>query len=146
MELNFYHVTEGNLVPAVIRLLEKIYISGKHCIFYSPLEERVKLIDKTLWTFSTNAFIPHGDKTLGFAESQPIYFTSEIKNPNSASTVVFVDTFDYLSWSHDFEKILFVFEEKTQAEIAFKIYMDLKNKKENVNYWQQSQKGWERLN
>ena len=146
MELSFYHVIDGNLVPSTIKLLEKVYNSGKKCVFYSPIDERVKVIDKTLWTFSTNAFIPHGDKSLGFADQQPIYFSSELKNPNQAKVLVMTDGFDYQNYPGDFEKVIFVFEEKSQAEIANDLFENLKKQKEDVNYWKQSQVGWEKLN
>ncbi|MDR2158060.1 MAG: DNA polymerase III subunit chi, partial [Holosporaceae bacterium] len=107
-------------------------------------EDRVKIVDKTLWTFSTNAFIPHGDRSLGFCEKQPIYFTSQLENPNGAKTLLVVDTLDYPRRS-EFEKIFFVFEDKRRAENANLLFEDLKKEKENVNYWKQSSKGWEKL-
>ncbi|MDR0632018.1 MAG: DNA polymerase III subunit chi [Holosporaceae bacterium] len=143
MEVSFYHVAEGNLIPSIIRLLEKAYLSGQRCIFFSPVEERVKLVDKILWTFSTNAFIPHGDKSLGFCEQQPIYFTSQFENPNDAKTLVLVDTLDHKK-PGNFEKIVLIFEEKQQAENANLIYDDLKKNGENVNYWKQTPNGWEK--
>ena len=146
MELNFYHVMSGNLVPSVVRLLEKVYNTGKRSIFFSPLEDRVKIIDKTLWTFSKNAFVPHGDKEFGFADQQAIYMASEVENPNQATVLVMTDSFDYKSWKQDFEKVIFVFEDDAYAKTAQKILMDLKNQQKNVNYWRQSQKGWEKLN
>lgn len=145
MELNFYHVMGGNLVPSVAKLLEKVYDSGKESIFFSPLEDRVKVIDKTLWTFSKNAFIPHGDKSLGFSELQSVYLTSEIENPNSATVLVMTDDFDYKSWNQDFERVICIFEDDNSAEIAQSMFSDLKNQGENVKYWKQSQKGWEKL-
>lgn len=146
MELNFYHVMSGNLVPSVVRLLEKVYNTGKRSIFFSPLEDRVKIIDKTLWTFSKNAFVPHGDKKFGFADQQAIYMASEVENPNHATVLVITDSLDYKGWKQDFEKIIFVFEDDAYAKTAQKILMDLKNQQKNVNYWRQSQKGWEKLN
>jgi DNA polymerase-3 subunit chi len=144
METNFYHVAEGNLISSIVRLLEKIYASGQRCVFFSPLEERLKIVDKTLWTFSTNAFIPHGDRSLGFCEKQPIYFTNQFENPNGAKTLLLVDTLDYQNYA-GFEKVFFVFESKREAEDAELLFNDLKKEKENVNYWKQSSKGWEKL-
>ena len=146
MELNFYHVATGNLVPSVVKLLAKVYDTGKKSIFFSPIEDRVKYVDKTLWTFSTNAFIPHGDKAFGFAEQQSVYMTSEIENPNQATVLVMTDSFDYGSWNQNFEKVIFVFEDDSSAKTAQEMLADLKNRNENVNYWKQSQKGWEKLN
>ena len=146
MELNFYHVMSGNLVPSVVRLLEKVYNTGKKSIFFSPLEDRIKIIDKTLWTFSTNAFIPHGDKSFGFADKQSVYMSSEVENPNQATVLVMTDSFDYKSWNQNFEKVIFVFEDDSSSKTAQEMLADLKNRNENVNYWKQSQKGWEKLN
>ena len=190
MELNFYHVMSGNLVPSVVKLLEKVYDSGKKSVFFSPIEERIKIVDKTLWTFSKNAFIPHGDKSLGFSELQSVYLTSEIENPNQANVLVLTDDFDYKSWiknsenrnsenknsenrnsenqnlgkqssenqssenrnlkkqnpeDQDFERIIFVFEDDDSAKTAQSMFEDLKNQRENVKYWKQSQSGWEKL-
>ncbi len=145
MELNFYHVETGNLVPSVVKLLAKIYDTGKRSIFFSPDENRVKYVDRTLWTFSTNAFIPHGDKEFGFCDKQSVYMASEIENPNQATILLMTDSFDYKGWNQDFEKVIFVFEDDDSAKTAQEMLTDLKNQKENVNYWRQSRKGWEKL-
>lgn len=145
MEINIYHVFDGNLVTSVVRLLEKVYLSEKQCIFFSPVVERVKTIDRALWTFSTNAFIPHGDKSAGFCEQQPIYFTDCADNPNNANVLLVMDTFEYENFSGDFEKIMFVFEDVSQINAAEACYQVLKKSHENVNYWKQSRNGWEKL-
>jgi DNA polymerase-3 subunit chi len=145
MEASFYQTTEGNVVAATVRLLEKIYASGNRCLFYSPLEERVKMIDKTLWTFSNNAFIPHGDKSFGFQDRQPIYLATDIGNPNNATVLVLVDTFDYKNWNSNFEKVIFIFEGQSNIELAKVVSDDLQKNQENVNYWEQSAGGWKRV-
>ena len=148
MEYSIYNTEIGNLTSAVVRLLEKIYQSKSRCIFFSPFDERIKMVDKTLWTFSTNAFIPHGDKYLGFSEKQPIFFTSEVgSNPNDASVLLMLDSFEYNSWLPvgNFEKIIMMFEGNELFEDSQKIFMGLQKSKENVNYWKQSLKGWEKL-
>jgi DNA polymerase-3 subunit chi len=143
MEASFYHVAHGNLVQSAVRLLEKIYLTGRRCIFFSPLEERVKAVDKALWTFSTDAFIPHGDRNLGFCEKQPIYFTYQFENPNGSSVAVLVDTLNYKNY-YNFEKIILIFEEEEQAENVKALCSDLKNNQINVNCWKQCPAGWEK--
>lgn len=134
------------LVSAVVKLLEKVYLSGSRAIFFSPIQERVELVDKSLWTYSTNAFIPHGDKRLGFAESQLIYFTNAFENPNNATVLVMMDTFDLANPSYaDFEKVMVMFEDTTIVPEMERTYRDLKDAGKNVNYWKQSSKGWEKL-
>jgi DNA polymerase-3 subunit chi len=144
MEINFYYVLSGNLVPSVVRLLEKVYASGQRCVFFSSSEERIKVVDRALWTFSVNAFIPHGDVHFGFCDKQPIYFTNRVENPNNATVSVMTDTLNY-SEHQGFDRLLIVFEEKQQAENANILYNDLKKNNVNVNYWKQNPKGWEKL-
>ncbi len=148
MEYGIYNIESGNLVNSSVRLLEKIYNSGKRCVFYSPLAERVALIDRTLWTFSTNVFIPHGDKNLGFSEKQPIFFTDNLNvNPNGATILMMLDSLDYQSWNgyEKFERIVMMFDDAESQLISEKLFVDLKKGGENVNYWKQSPKGWIRV-
>ncbi|MBQ7674433.1 MAG: DNA polymerase III subunit chi [Alphaproteobacteria bacterium] len=147
MEFSIYQAVSGNLTSVVVKLLEKTYLSGKKGVFFSPITERVELINKTLWTFSTNAFIPHGDKKMGFEDQQPIYFTDTFKNPNKATVLILVDVFDLNNESYnDFERIILIFEDISKADEVNKLYQSLKADGKNVNYWKQSPKGWDKLN
>lgn len=143
MEFDFYNTFADNLIPSLVRILSKIYASGQRCIFFSPIEERVQIIDKALWTFSTNEFIPHGDKTFGFEDKQPIYLATDFKNPNGAKILVLVDTLDYQQYSSGMQRILFFFEDKIQEYKA--LCNTLQNANENVNYWCQSERGWNKI-
>ena len=148
MEYGIYNIESGNLVNSAVRLLEKIYNSGKRCVFFSPLAERVNLIDRTLWTFSTNVFVPHGDKNLGFSEKQPIFFTDTLNvNPNGATVLMMLDSLDFRSWNdyEKFEKIIMMFDDEESRRASEKLFADLKKGAENVNYWKQSSKGWIQL-
>lgn len=143
MEINIYQAAEGKLVSVVIKLLEKAYASGQKSVFFSPISERIDLIDKTLWTFSTNAFIPHGSYKFGFPEKQPIYFTNKYENPNDANILAITDTLEIPdSFMNNFEKIMFIFEEMSQVEYAHEFYQVLKKNCKYVNYWKQSANGW----
>lgn len=147
MEFSIYQAVSGNLTSVVVKLLEKTYLSGKKGVFFSPITERVELINKTLWTFSTNAFIPHGDKKMGFEDQQPIYFTDTLKNPNKATVLILVDVFDLTNELYnDFERIILIFEDILKADEVNKLYQSLKADGKNVNYWKQSPKGWDKLN
>lgn len=142
MEINIYQTTEGQLISVIVRLLEKAHLSGYNCLFFSHILERVEIVDKTLWTFSTNSFIPHGSKKLGFIDKQPIYLTNEYENPNNSEILIIVDSFDYSKFNKNFKKIMMVFEDASQLEHIQVIYQDLKNSNKNVNYWKQSATGW----
>ncbi|MDR2681745.1 MAG: DNA polymerase III subunit chi [Holosporaceae bacterium] len=148
-EFVIYATDAERFQSVTLGLLEKVYSSGKKCIFFSPVEERIKIIDKALWTFSTNAFIPHGDKKLGFCDQQPIYFTNICENPNGATVLIMLDSFDYASWECNFEKIILVMDyglrDKTQLAVVDELQADLKKNIKNVKYWEHSPKGWIKL-
>lgn len=146
MEFAIYQSMSGNLISVVVKLLEKTYLSGNKAVFFSPIMERVDIINKALWTYSTNAFIPHGDKRMGFEDQQPIYFTDVFKNPNKATILMLVDTLDLTNKEYEnFEKIMLVFEDVSKTDEAEKIYRSLKDNGKNVNYWKQLPRGWEKL-
>lgn len=146
MKYSIYQVIPDGIITAVVKLLEKVYSSGERAVFFSPLIERVDVINKALWTFSTTAFIPHGDKNLGFSDMQPIYFTDKFENPNNASVLVLMDTFDITNSSYEtFARIMLIFGDSSKVKEAEEIYRNLKEGGKNVNYWKQSPKGWEQL-
>ena len=140
MQIDFYEVMPGNLIPSLVRLLAKIYASQQKCVFLSPNEEFVKVMDRALWTFSTREFVPHGDKSFGFSEMQPIYLTSQYENPNNASVLVMNGTFEFESYQNIMDRLLFVFENETEPAEA--LFHNLQKDKKNVNYWRQSKMGW----
>lgn len=143
MEFNIYQAAEGKLVQVVVKLLEKAYNSGHRSVFFSPVPERIDVIDKTLWTFSTNTFIPHGSYKFGFPEMQAIYLTDKYENPNSADILAVTDSFEISDqFVGNFEKIMFICEEKTQIERARETYQLLKKDGKYVKYWKQSVNGW----
>lgn len=143
MQIDFYEVMSGNLISSLVRLLAKIYTSQKRCIFLGPNEEFVKVMDRTLWTFSTREFIPHGDKSLGFSDMQPIYLTSQYENPNNASVLVINGSFEFKQYQNVMDRLLFVFED--DAETAEALFHTLQKGEKNVNYWRQSAKGWGKI-
>jgi DNA polymerase-3 subunit chi len=146
-EFVLYETETGALQPVAMGLLEKGYASGNRCIFYSPLEERVKVIDKTLWTFSTNAFVPHGDRSVGFCEQQPIYMTNIVENPNEAKILMIMDSYDYQIWNaYQFDRIMLLWEQNDNvADAVNNLRQDLQKNLKKVVYWRQSQKKWTKI-
>lgn len=125
------------------RLIDKIYLSGKRAIVFCESKEQLDELDKVLWTFSTNSFIPHGQSDFGFEADQAVFLTNVTKKPNNSSVLILTNSFAYESWGNfNFEKIIFVFSEGLEKN-ANSCLNDLQKKQQNVNYWQQTQKSWE---
>ena len=43
--------------------------------------ERLELLNRALWTYGKDSFLPHGTRSDGFAEDQPIYLTDAGREP-----------------------------------------------------------------
>ena len=53
-------------------------------------ESRVKALDKELWEFDAEKFLPHGTRADDAPQCQPIYLTALSDNPNGADVRFFL--------------------------------------------------------
>jgi DNA polymerase-3 subunit chi len=90
-EVGFYHLTRSTLEEALPRLLEKAYAVGMRAVVRVGDPERLELLNRALWTYSKDSFLPHGAKGDGYPERQPIWLTGEAENPNGATLLVLVE-------------------------------------------------------
>ena len=90
-EIGFYHLTRSTLDEALPRLLEKAYAAGNRVLVRVGDPERLELLNRALWTYGKESFLPHGTRSDGFAEEQPIYLTTQVENPNGATVLVLVE-------------------------------------------------------
>lgn len=90
IEVCFYHLTRRGLERALPVLLEKSLGRGWRVVVQAESEKRVKALDRELWEYDPEKFLPHGVKADGAPEIQPIYLTAECDNPNSADVRFFV--------------------------------------------------------
>jgi DNA polymerase III subunit chi len=90
-EYGFYHLTRSGLDQALPRLLEKAHRSGARVVVRCTEPERLDQLDRLLWTYRNDAFLPHGSKADGFAEQQPIWLTTGLDRPNDANILVIVN-------------------------------------------------------
>jgi len=90
IEVCFYHLTRRRLDRALPVLLEKSLARGWRVVVQAESEARVKALDKELWAYEAEKFLPHGCKSDGAPQTQPIYLTAENDNPNGADVRFFV--------------------------------------------------------
>ncbi len=90
-EYSFYHLTKSGLDQALPRLLEKAHLRGKRVVLRCRDPERLDQLDRLLWTYENDSFLPHGSAADGHAERQPIWLTTGSDRPNNAEVLVVVD-------------------------------------------------------
>jgi DNA polymerase-3 subunit chi len=141
-EVGFYHLTRSTLEDALPRLLEKAYAGGKRVVVRIGEPERLELLNRALWTYGKDSFLPHGTRADGFAEDQPIYLTQQVENPNGASVLVLVHDADAPDLG-EYERCLDLFdggdpEAVTRARGRWRAAAAAGH---GCVYWQQSERG-----
>jgi DNA polymerase-3 subunit chi len=146
--ISFYQLLTTPLEKTLPRLLEKIYASSKRAVVLVESEERLAQLDSVFWTYSTNAFLPHGSAKLDqeFHKRQPIWLTTlPHDNPNDAEVLV-VTSGHQLDTLEPFQRVLDFFDGNTPTALAnAQKRMDFyKNQGHSLTIWCQNlQGGWE---
>lgn len=145
-EIGFYHLTRSPLEQALPRLLEKALAAGHRVLLRVGSAERLEFLDRALWTYSDESFLPHGSRADGFADEQPVFLTTAVENPNDAEVLVLVDAAagDDIA---GFPRVLDLFDGGDPAQVAAarQRWRDALAAGHRCVYWQQTARGsWSR--
>ncbi len=149
MEVAFYQLTTTPLEKTLPKLLEKAYAANQMVVVVVDSQERLDLLNSVLWTYSTNAFLPHGSAADApeTHSRQPIWLTTKIENPNQASVIISTSG-GFIDPSEGFSRCLDVFDGNLpdylkQANERYKHYQSIGV---SCVYWRQNlQGGWESI-
>lgn len=87
----FYHLERQPLEAALPKLLSTSLERGWRVVVQAGSEERSEALAAHLWSYDEESFLPHGTKSDGFPDLQPIWITAGDDNPNDANVRFFVD-------------------------------------------------------
>ena len=90
-EVLFYHLTRTPLEAAAPPILEKCLERGWKVALRAGSPERVEALNRHLWTYREEAFLPHGASVDGEAARQPIYLTAGDETPNEPDILFLCD-------------------------------------------------------
>ncbi|CAO5681813.1 MAG: hypothetical protein NEHIOOID_00387 [Holosporales bacterium] len=141
-EYSFYALKNTTIEKTLPRLLEKIYNAGLKVHVLCQNDDQLKALDASIWTFSSNAFVPHGsiyDPQDTYAE-HPIFLSLDQNIVNAASVFLSLQPLPL----QGFQKIIYFFDlYQDGAQLFEKHYQSLLL--QNATYWQQTQAGgWEK--
>ncbi len=141
-EVWFYHLQRVSLEAALPGLIERTLQRSWRALVRTTSQERVEFLNGHLWTFSQNSFIPHGSKSDGNAERQPVYLTADQENPNGADVLFLVDGAEE-SAPEDFARCVLLFDGKNEERVAQarSYWSNLKDTGIAITYWQQQEDG-----
>jgi DNA polymerase-3 subunit chi len=141
-EILFYHLQRKPLEAVLPVLLEKSLERGWRCAVEAGSEERVEALDAHLWTYSDEAFLPHGPARDPDAAAHPIVLMTGPGNPNGATVRFFVD--GALPGDVDgLTRAVLIFDGNDEAALtaARGAWKALKDSGHDLSYWQQDESG-----
>ena len=144
MSISFYHLTNRPLEKALPHLLAKAHEAGKRVLVKVSDEERMKSLDKTLWTYAQLAFLPHSSEGLPHPNKQPILLTVSGENQNNADIYCITDG-SAAPESDDYERVIDMFngQDNDALNAARGRWQSYNNAEKPLKYYQQTDKGWE---
>ena len=146
-EIRFYHLQRQSVEQALPALLKKALDGGHKIMVHGRDSKHISNLDKHLWTYHPDSFLPHGTENDPDPERQPILLTTQTSAPNQASVRIELAELDAENPGSE-SLICLMFEdwdEKTKASArdAWKALKD-KDGQYSLSYWQQSESsGWE---
>lgn len=143
-EALFYHLTMHPLERALPDLLERTLARGWKAVVRCGTAERMDALDRHLWTYRDESFLPHASTGCAMPEQHPIYLTTGDEVPNGADALFLVDgaDADADSFTH-FERVVILFAGEDDAAVAL-ARSQWKRAAATVKstYWQQDGGRW----
>ena len=141
-EVGFYHLTRMSLEDVLPRLLEKVVAQGKRAVLRCGDEERLEALNRALWTYTNESFLPHGSRADGHADEQPVYLTTGDENPNGAAVLVLVDAAPAEDLGA-FERCVEMFDGRDERAVglARARWREVAAAGHTATYWQQNERG-----
>ncbi len=145
MRVDFYHLQRQTLEDVLPKLLEKAYSTDKKIKVKVGTEPRLDFLNSLLWTYSEEAFLPHGTTKDGMSDLQPIFLSADDNTPNNATFLFLVDGADInISDISKYERVFNIFDGNSQDSLtqARTIWKELKLLNVELHYWQQDVNGY----
>lgn len=143
MRVDFYHLETSPVERALPQLLERVLATGQRAVVMAASDDRIEALTSLLWTYTPDAWLPHGTAKDGFAAEQPVWLTTADENPNGARMLVLTDGMasDRMA---DYDRCLDLFDgTNEEATTAARSRWSLaKAAGHELHYWQQTDAGW----
>ncbi len=143
MRVDFYHLTRLPLERALPNICEKVLADGGRLLIVAADEALRTGLDRLLWSYASDSFLPHAQIGTGEDEAQPILLAPDINAANRARNIALADG-EWRDDALDFDRTFFFFDEARikPARTAWKAL----GEREGLDrrYWQQNEAGrWE---
>lgn len=137
----FYHLENQPLEQVLPVLLEKTLERGWRAVVEVGSSERAEVLDRLLWTYRDESFLPHGLAGGEHDADQPVLITTGQENANGATVRFFTDRAVPRSTA-GYERLVYLFsghdpDAVTEARAAWRALRE----GNQLTYWQQDETG-----
>lgn len=91
MQVDFYHLTATSLDRALPQIAAKVVEGGGRLLIVTGRDEQRGDLDRLLWTYRADSFLPHAQAGAGDDTIQPVLLAAEVLPANGARHVALVD-------------------------------------------------------
>ena len=142
VRVDFYHLT-ASLDRVLPKLVERVVAGGERLVVVAGEERARQHLDRLLWSYQPDAFLPHAQAGAGDDPAQPVLIAPEPVSTNSARNVALADG-QWRDAALGFDRAFHLFAEDRigEARAAWKALRDRDGVERH--YWCQDETGrWE---
>ncbi|HTG39688.1 DNA polymerase III subunit chi [Sphingomonas sp.] len=143
MQVDFYHLTLRPLDRALPQIAEKVLAGGGRLLVVSGDAEQRAAIDRLLWTYAPDSFLPHGQAGQGDDALQPVLISPDADVAVNAAAMVAIIDGSWREAALAFDRAFHFFDD--DSVIAARDAWRGLSGREGVErrYWKQTPRGWE---
>lgn len=91
MQVDFYHLTVRPIERVLPRIAERVVEGGGRLLIVAGDPARREMLDKLLWNYSADSFLPHAQVGLGDDAAQPVLIGEGTAALNGARNIAIAD-------------------------------------------------------
>ncbi|UVO49208.1 DNA polymerase III subunit chi [Sphingomonas sp. SUN019] len=143
MQVDFYHLTHTSLDRVLPQIAEKVLAGGGRLLVVAADETRRTALDRLLWSYAPDSFLPHAQAGAGDDAAQPVLIAPDVSPTNGARHIALTDG----KWRDEaltFDRAFHFFDDEAiqPARLAWKVLADRDGVERR--YWKQNDAGrWE---
>jgi DNA polymerase-3 subunit chi len=143
MQVDFYHLTQLPLERALPRIAERVVAGGGRLLVVAEREEEREALDRCLWAYSPESFLPHAQAGGPDDAGQPVLIAGVVEARNGARNLALADGI-WRDAALAFERTFHFFDDERIVE-ARQAWRMLGDRPEVARrYWKQNDSGrWE---
>lgn len=146
-EITFYHLTQTSLDEALPGLVERSLARNWKVTIQTHTDDVRDRLDRRLWEYDANSFLPHGRDGDEPMDQHPIVLTTTDMNQNGSQIRFVVDNARLPEKIGTYERVAIMFDGTDESAVgqARENWKNLKKDGHALTYWKQSDEGkWER--